>query len=209
MPVPPARSRSARVPCGVSSTSSSPERQRRASSLVPPTNELIVRLIRPAYNSTPSAWSSTPQLFEIDVRLRAPCSRIASISAMGTPQSPKPPTASVAPSEMSATASWVVAPTLSNTCSLGSGMRGGQYPCPGPVRRCAVTTGRNGSGEPHREAWRCAGMELTCPKCHGMMRTYERNGVHVDQCADCRGIFLDRGELDRLIDAENAWHGGP
>jgi Zn-finger nucleic acid-binding protein len=52
-------------------------------------------------------------------------------------------------------------------------------------------------------------MELTCPKCHGAMRTYERNGVHVDQCADCRGIFLDRGELDRLIDAENAWHGGP
>ncbi|TYP90314.1 zf-TFIIB domain-containing protein [Blastococcus xanthinilyticus] len=50
-------------------------------------------------------------------------------------------------------------------------------------------------------------MELTCPKCHGAMRTYERNGVHVDQCADCRGIFLDRGELDRLIDAENAWHG--
>jgi uncharacterized protein len=52
-------------------------------------------------------------------------------------------------------------------------------------------------------------MELTCPKCHGTMRTYERNGVHVDQCADCRGIFLDRGELDRLIDAENAWHSGP
>ncbi len=51
-------------------------------------------------------------------------------------------------------------------------------------------------------------MDLTCPKCHGAMRTYERNGVHVDQCTDCRGIFLDRGELDRLIDAENAWHGG-
>jgi uncharacterized protein len=40
------------------------------------------------------------------------------------------------------------------------------------------------------------------------MRTYERNGVHVDQCTECRGIFLDRGELDRLIDAENDWHGG-
>ena len=50
-------------------------------------------------------------------------------------------------------------------------------------------------------------MELTCPKCHATMRTYERNGVHVDQCSDCRGIFLDRGELDRLIDAETAWHG--
>jgi Zn-finger nucleic acid-binding protein len=51
-------------------------------------------------------------------------------------------------------------------------------------------------------------MDLTCPKCHGAMRTYERNGVHVDQCAECRGIFLDRGELDRLIDAENQWHDG-
>ncbi|MGY1692505.1 TFIIB-type zinc ribbon-containing protein [Geodermatophilus sp. SYSU D01105] len=50
-------------------------------------------------------------------------------------------------------------------------------------------------------------MELICPKCHGAMRTYERNGVHVDQCSDCRGIFLDRGELERLIDAENDWHG--
>jgi Zn-finger nucleic acid-binding protein len=51
-------------------------------------------------------------------------------------------------------------------------------------------------------------MDLVCPKCQGTMRTYERNGVHVDQCADCRGIFLDRGELERLVDAENAWHGG-
>jgi len=50
-------------------------------------------------------------------------------------------------------------------------------------------------------------MELTCPKCQGAMRSYERNGVTVDQCAECRGIFLDRGELERLVDAENAWHG--
>jgi Zn-finger nucleic acid-binding protein len=52
-------------------------------------------------------------------------------------------------------------------------------------------------------------MDLVCPKCQGTMRTYERNGVHVDQCTDCRGIFLDRGELERLVDAENAWHDGP
>lgn len=45
---------------------------------------------------------------------------------------------------------------------------------------------------------------LTCPKCRGEMRTYERNGVTVDQCTECRGIFLDRGELERLIDAENS-----
>jgi Zn-finger nucleic acid-binding protein len=52
-------------------------------------------------------------------------------------------------------------------------------------------------------------MDLVCPKCSGVMRTYERNGVHVDQCTECRGIFLDRGELERLIDAENSWHAGP
>jgi len=38
------------------------------------------------------------------------------------------------------------------------------------------------------------------------MRTYERNGVHVDQCSECRGIFLDRGELERLMDAEASWN---
>jgi len=34
------------------------------------------------------------------------------------------------------------------------------------------------------------------------MHAYERNGVVVDQCTECRGIFLDRGELEHLIDAE-------
>ena len=50
-------------------------------------------------------------------------------------------------------------------------------------------------------------MSLTCPKCQGEMRTYERNNVHVDQCGECRGIFLDRGELERLVDAETQWRG--
>jgi Zn-finger nucleic acid-binding protein len=45
---------------------------------------------------------------------------------------------------------------------------------------------------------------LTCPKCGGAMHSYERNGVTVDQCTECRGIFLDRGELERLVDAENS-----
>ncbi|MBO4209788.1 zf-TFIIB domain-containing protein, partial [Micromonospora echinofusca] len=55
-------------------------------------------------------------------------------------------------------------------------------------------------------------MHLTCPKCHGDMRQYERSGVTVDQCTECRGIFLDRGELEKLFDAEANWnrtHGAP
>jgi Zn-finger nucleic acid-binding protein len=46
---------------------------------------------------------------------------------------------------------------------------------------------------------------LICPKCRGTMTSYERNGITIDQCGDCRGIFLDRGELERLIDAEAAY----
>jgi Zn-finger nucleic acid-binding protein len=51
-----------------------------------------------------------------------------------------------------------------------------------------------------------SGSTLTCPKCDGAMRSYERGGVTIDQCGECRGIFLDRGELDHLIDAERSWH---
>ena len=41
------------------------------------------------------------------------------------------------------------------------------------------------------------------------MTTYERNGVHVDQCTECRGLFLDRGELERLVAAESSWQSQP
>lgn len=47
---------------------------------------------------------------------------------------------------------------------------------------------------------------LICPKCGSEMRSYERNGVTVDQCGGCRGVFLDRGELERLIDAEGSYY---
>ena len=52
-------------------------------------------------------------------------------------------------------------------------------------------------------------MTLTCPKCGAAMRQYERNGVTVDQCTECRGLFLDRGELEHLLDAEKAWCSAP
>jgi uncharacterized protein len=45
---------------------------------------------------------------------------------------------------------------------------------------------------------------LICPKCQGEMRSYERNGILIDQCQECRGIFLDRGELERLLDTDGA-----
>jgi Zn-finger nucleic acid-binding protein len=39
------------------------------------------------------------------------------------------------------------------------------------------------------------------------MRTYKRNGITIDQCTVCHGIFLDRGELERLIGIESTYLG--
>lgn len=42
-----------------------------------------------------------------------------------------------------------------------------------------------------------------CPKCRGNMRTYNRNGIHIEQCDNCRGIFLDFGELEHITQLES------
>ena len=52
------------------------------------------------------------------------------------------------------------------------------------------------------------GTSLVCPKCGAKMRGYERTHILVEQCEQCRGIFLDHGELERLIEAEGGgWSG--
>jgi Zn-finger nucleic acid-binding protein len=49
---------------------------------------------------------------------------------------------------------------------------------------------------------------VTCPKCGGEMRTHERNGVTIEQCRKCHGIFLDRGEFEQLLTRETSYLGG-
>lgn len=46
---------------------------------------------------------------------------------------------------------------------------------------------------------------MHCPKCHGPMHTYTRSGIQIEQCANCRGIFLDFGELEALTQMEAQW----
>lgn len=41
---------------------------------------------------------------------------------------------------------------------------------------------------------------MKCPKCNVTLLLAERQGVEIDYCPDCRGIWLDRGELDKIID---------
>ncbi|CAN5320968.1 zf-TFIIB domain-containing protein [soil metagenome] len=45
---------------------------------------------------------------------------------------------------------------------------------------------------------------LMCPNDNTAMQTLERSGVQFDMCPDCRGVWLDRGELEKLMDAATA-----
>ncbi|MGQ2992262.1 MAG: TFIIB-type zinc ribbon-containing protein [Brevundimonas sp.] len=45
---------------------------------------------------------------------------------------------------------------------------------------------------------------LMCPNDNAAMQTLERSGVQFDMCPSCRGVWLDRGELEKLMDAANA-----
>jgi Zn-finger nucleic acid-binding protein len=41
---------------------------------------------------------------------------------------------------------------------------------------------------------------MNCPRCESsVLEERERDGVTIDVCRQCRGIWLDRGELERLI----------
>jgi Zn-finger nucleic acid-binding protein len=50
---------------------------------------------------------------------------------------------------------------------------------------------------------------MQCPKCYAPMNTYSRNGVQIEQCSGCRGIFLDFGELEALTRLEAQWAAPP
>lgn len=42
---------------------------------------------------------------------------------------------------------------------------------------------------------------LMCPNDNSPMQTLERTGVQFDMCPTCRGVWLDRGELEKLMEA--------
>jgi Zn-finger nucleic acid-binding protein len=44
--------------------------------------------------------------------------------------------------------------------------------------------------------------EMRCPACGGELVELERSGVRIDACRQCRGVWLDRGELDRILERE-------
>jgi Zn-finger nucleic acid-binding protein len=45
---------------------------------------------------------------------------------------------------------------------------------------------------------------MDCPICKVKLLMSERNGVEIDYCPDCRGIWLDRGKLDKIIERSSS-----
>jgi len=40
---------------------------------------------------------------------------------------------------------------------------------------------------------------MKCPACESEMRITNREGVEIDYCPQCRGVWLDRGELEKIV----------
>lgn len=50
---------------------------------------------------------------------------------------------------------------------------------------------------------------MKCPNDNETLVMSERSGIEIDYCPTCRGIWLDRGELDKLIDKNAQASAGP
>ncbi|QRM45683.1 hypothetical protein F2982_15005 [Rhizobium sp. BG4] len=45
---------------------------------------------------------------------------------------------------------------------------------------------------------------MPCPRCGTGLLMTDRQGVEIDYCPNCRGVWLDRGELDKIIERSSA-----
>ena len=49
---------------------------------------------------------------------------------------------------------------------------------------------------------------MKCPNCDEMLVMADRQGIEIDYCPKCRGVWLDRGELDKIIERSASFEGG-
>jgi len=46
---------------------------------------------------------------------------------------------------------------------------------------------------------------MKCPRCDLPLNVSQRQSVEIDACPQCRGVWLDRGELDKIINRYDAY----
>lgn len=47
---------------------------------------------------------------------------------------------------------------------------------------------------------------LTCPRCQSSCSTETYEGIEVDRCRSCKGLWLDPGELEEIVETESEKH---
>ncbi len=50
---------------------------------------------------------------------------------------------------------------------------------------------------------------MKCPNCEETLVMTERQGVEIDYCPKCRGVWLDKGELDKIIEKSSYAESSP
>lgn len=50
---------------------------------------------------------------------------------------------------------------------------------------------------------------MKCPNCEETLVMTDRQGVEIDYCPKCRGVWLDRGELDKIIERSTEFYTAP
>lgn len=50
---------------------------------------------------------------------------------------------------------------------------------------------------------------MKCPNCSETLLMTDRQGVEIDYCPNCRGVWLDKGELDKLIERSAGYTEAP
>lgn len=65
------------------------------------------------------------------------------------------------------------------------------------------------SARPNLSGARFVVRDMKCPVDSVDLVMSERGGVEIDYCPQCRGVWLDRGELDKIIDRAADSFGGP
>ena len=46
---------------------------------------------------------------------------------------------------------------------------------------------------------------MKCPNCNETLIMADRQGIEIDYCPACRGVWLDRGELDKIVERSAAY----
>ncbi len=46
---------------------------------------------------------------------------------------------------------------------------------------------------------------MNCPVCNEQLLISDKQGIEIDYCPKCRGIWLDRGELEKIVERSNSF----